>query len=160
MPRNTPRTPLISANGKGPSRLLPRWDAMRRELWLGNQLVQRFRVPAGAQEAILAAFEEEGWPPRIDDPLSPDGHLRQTRQDRLHDVVENLNGHQLEARIHFYRDGTGTGVCWELPTETPPRKRPANGRKGKGRRPKGGKRGFRSPPGRPWITPGKPRVPW
>lgn len=140
MPRKTLRPPPVSANGTPPPRLTPRWDATRRELWLGNELVKRFRVPAEMQECILAAFEEDGWPPRIDDPLPPDERLRQTPQDRLHDVVENLNGHQLEARIHFYRDGTGTGVCWELPAETPPRKRPATGKeKGKGRRPKRGK---------------------
>lgn len=139
MPRKPPRTPPVSANGTPPPRLTPRWDAAGCNLWLGNRLVKRFRVPAAMQECILAAFEEECWPPRIDDPLPPDGRLLQTRQDRLHDAVENLNGHQREARIHFYRDGTGTGVCWELPPETPPRKVPATGRKGKGRRPKGGK---------------------
>jgi hypothetical protein len=146
MPYRKARPTPVSANGTPPPRITPRWDTARRNLLLGNQLVKRFRVPAAMQECILAAFEEDGWPPRIDDPLSPDGRLRQTRQDRLHDVVEALNGHQLDARIHFYRDGTGQGVCWELPSAPPPRKRPATGKKGKGRRPKGGNEPFRPPP--------------
>jgi hypothetical protein len=49
----------------------PAWDPARRELRWGDRLVKRFAVPALLQEVILAAFEEDGWPPRIDDPLPP-----------------------------------------------------------------------------------------
>ena len=38
---------------------------------VGDRVVKQFRVPAGNQELILAAFEEMGWPPHIDDPLPP-----------------------------------------------------------------------------------------
>ena len=47
----------------------PTWDARRRELRIDGQLVKWFRVPAASQEAVLSAFEEESWPPYIDDPL-------------------------------------------------------------------------------------------
>ena len=52
----------------------PRWIAEARELWLGDRLVKRFRRSATAQEIVLAAFEEEGWPRHIDDPLLPPAH--------------------------------------------------------------------------------------
>src|SRR5262249_6229217 len=53
--------------GHGPS-ARPRWDAGARELTWQGGLVKRFQNPARCQELILAAFEEEGWPVRIDDP--------------------------------------------------------------------------------------------
>jgi hypothetical protein len=34
-------------------------------------VVKEFKLPAPNQETILTAFQEEGWPPRIDDPLPP-----------------------------------------------------------------------------------------
>jgi hypothetical protein len=59
---------------------------------------------------ILRVFEEEGWPPRIDDPLdrAPD----RDPQQRLHDAVRRLNGNQSRCRIRFSRDGTGQGILW------------------------------------------------
>ena len=47
------------------------WDPERRELHVAGLIVKRFKWPAVNQEAILTAFAEEGWPPRIDDPLPP-----------------------------------------------------------------------------------------
>ena len=49
----------------------PKWDRARQELRLGDAVVKQFKVPAANQERILAAFEEDGWPVRIDDPLPP-----------------------------------------------------------------------------------------
>jgi hypothetical protein len=90
----------------------PRWDAARRELRLGSQLVKAFRLPSPNQELILTAFDEEGWPPRIDDPLPPQPHILVKR--RLHDAIKNLNRNQRTPHIRFLGDGTGQGVCWRL----------------------------------------------
>jgi hypothetical protein len=90
----------------------PCWDAMRRELTWQGGLVKRFRTPAPCQETILAAFEEEQWPPRIDDPLK--GSPLQDPKQRLHDVVRCLNRNQVQRRIRFRRDGTGEGICWDV----------------------------------------------
>ena len=49
----------------------PTWDRDRQELRWGDEVVKQFKVPSPNQETILAAFEEEHWPSRIDDPLSP-----------------------------------------------------------------------------------------
>lgn len=95
--------------------LVPRWDAVRRELSVDGQMVKRFRQPAPNQEAVLTAFEEEGWPPRIYDPLSPQAGLDQKR--RLHETIKTLNRRRLARVIRFCGDGTGEGVFWELVTD-------------------------------------------
>ncbi len=93
-------------------KILPHWNALRRELIVGGQVVKRFRVPAPNQEAVLTAFEEEGWPQRVYDPLSPNGDT--DTKNRLHETIKALNGHRLARIIRFRGDGTGEGVCWEL----------------------------------------------
>jgi hypothetical protein len=64
------------------------------------------------QEAILMAFEEEHWPPRIDDPLPAHPDLLPKR--RLHDTIKGLNRKQKNCLIRFMGDGTGEGIRWEL----------------------------------------------
>ena len=95
----------------GPVPALPRWDGGRRQLWYAEALVKWYRVPAACQETILAAFQEDGWPPRIDDPLGQvngyDPH------ERLHEAVKGLNRGQVQPLLMFRRDGTGEGVAWE-----------------------------------------------
>jgi hypothetical protein len=100
----------LNGNDHSPALLLPRWDAERRQLWYGDQLVKWYRQPADSQQTILAAFEEEGWPPRIDDPL-PKVHGIMPR-DRLHDTLKRLNRDQLATLLLFRRDGSGEGVEW------------------------------------------------
>ena len=98
-------------NGEGTAPVLrPIWDGQRRELRVGGALVKHFKVPAANQQAILAAFEEEGWPPRVDDPLSP--HPEQDPKRRLHDTINSLNRNQRHPLLRFMGDGSGEGVCW------------------------------------------------
>jgi hypothetical protein len=105
--------------------LAPCWDAKRRELRLAKRLLKRFRVPAPNQETVLAAFQEEGWPNCIDDPLPPKGDL--SPQRRLHDTIKALNRkhRQKPPLIRFLGNGTGKSVVWELKivTRSPSRKR-------------------------------------
>lgn len=111
-------TPDPVSNGPGNGHLasslplLPSWDPQRRELRVGHLLVKRFRQPAGNQELILIAFEEEGWPWRIDDPL-PTLHGQDPRV-RLHDAIKCLNRNQVHRLLRFRGDGTGEGVTWEF----------------------------------------------
>ena len=88
------------------------WDAARRVLYVGKNVVKQYRVPSPTQEAVLNAFEEEGWPARIDDPLRPDPD--QDVKRHLHDTIRRLNRNRRAALIHFSGDGTGEGVLWEL----------------------------------------------
>jgi hypothetical protein len=90
----------------------PCWDRERRELRIGNAIVKRFPWPADNQEQVLNAFEEEGWPSRIDDPLIPNPRICQKR--RLHDTLKCLNRKQLIGAIKFRGDGTGQGVLLEI----------------------------------------------
>ena len=67
------------------------------------------------QEAILAAFQEDGWPARIDDPLPPVAETDPKR--RLSDTIKCLNRKQQNALVRFSGDGTGEGVLWDLVTQ-------------------------------------------
>jgi hypothetical protein len=93
---------------------VPRWDRDRRELLLGGRLVKRFRQRAPVQETILAAFEEEGWPPAVLDPLTPQPGL--DPKQRLHSAINALNRAQNSPGVRFRGDGTGQGICWQVRT--------------------------------------------
>ena len=107
-PVHAPHNPRRSLK----ERVLPHWDCERHELRVLSHVVKRFKSPALNQEIMLMVFEEEGWPPRIDDPLPPQPELDSKR--RLHDTIKCLNRHQLNHLIHFRGDGTGEGVVWEF----------------------------------------------
>jgi hypothetical protein len=105
------------ANDRPPSRVesaacLPSWDDQRRVLRVGERIVKKFRVPCSCQEAVLAAFEEEGWPPAIDDPLRP--HPERDAKRRLRDTIKGLNLCQVNSILCFRGDGSGTRILWEL----------------------------------------------
>jgi hypothetical protein len=97
--------------------LTPTWDSDRQQLRVGRVIVKEFKVPAANQEAILAAFQEEGWVPRIDDPLAP--QLNQDPKRRLHDTINSLNRNQKQALICFLGDGKGEGIRWEFASDPP-----------------------------------------
>jgi hypothetical protein len=68
---------------------------------------------------ILAVFEEEGWPRRIDDPLPP-GHGINPKV-RLHESIARLNRNQVNRTIRFGGDGYGRGVRWaQIPDDKSP----------------------------------------
>jgi hypothetical protein len=90
----------------------PRWDHQRRILSVGGRVVKQFRVPSPNQEAVLAAFQREGWPAYIGDPLPASGGPQ--GKIRLHDTIKCLNGRQEERLIRFRGNGTGLGVLWEM----------------------------------------------
>lgn len=89
----------------------PSWDVQRKELSLQGKLVKEYKVPSPNQVTILSAFEEDGWPLRIDDPLPRVAGMCPKR--RLHDAIINLNRNQKQASLRFMGDGTGEGVRWE-----------------------------------------------
>ena len=90
---------------------VPVWSQEVRELRLGDQILKCFRQPARNQEMILASFQEEGWPPHIDDPLPGGDNV--DSPERLHNAVKRLND-QVVHRIRFLSDGKGQGILWEL----------------------------------------------
>jgi len=90
---------------------VPCWDSVRRQLVFQSAIVKCFRWPAANQETVLAAFEEDRWPPRIDDPLPP--QPGQSTKRRLSDTIKCLNRHQSSHLLRFHGDGTGEGVLWQ-----------------------------------------------
>ena len=82
-----------------------------RELTLDDRVVKRFQEPAYIQDLILAAFQEEGWPPVIDDPLPPADGI--DAKERLSAAIERLNKNQKDAHMIFRGNGRGTGIRWE-----------------------------------------------
>lgn len=88
----------------------PRWDGEARQLWWEGYLLKEFRRPAVNQQLVLTALEEEGWPPRIDDPLPPTAGINP--KVRLHDTIKTLNRHHLYRHIRFGGDGRGRGIHW------------------------------------------------
>jgi hypothetical protein len=90
---------------------VPLWDREQRTLWWHGAVVKRFRQPAGNQVTLVTAFQEEGWPQRIDNPLGGRGNC--TGKERLHDTIKRLNQQKPERLLVFHADGTGEGVYWE-----------------------------------------------
>ncbi|MBV9121785.1 MAG: hypothetical protein JO112_00315 [Planctomycetes bacterium] len=91
---------------------MPHWDSARRELRLGKMVIKEFKQPAPSQEMILNAFQEEGWPSHIDDPLPPPPD--QDAKRHLHNTITNLNRHQKIPLLRFLGNGNGSGVRWEF----------------------------------------------
>lgn len=116
--RRTPSTGQINGfhetaatNGQAVSAIVV-WNPERRELTVNSDVVKRFRVPAPNQQLVLTAFQEEGWPERIDDPLPPAQGIQPKR--RLHATINCLNRNQKLHLIRFGGDGNGHGICWHL----------------------------------------------
>jgi hypothetical protein len=106
------QTPALpSPQPQVPSPQLPIWDRAHRELRYRGQIIKRYRVPAPNQELILAAFQEEGWPEFIDDPLPPVDE--QDPKHRLQVTIKSLNRSQLVSLIRFHGNGNGLQVHWE-----------------------------------------------
>jgi len=85
----------------------PRWNRATGELTFQGRVAKRIQNLAQAVNVvrILDAFEEEGWPERIDDPL-PGGRDAM----RLKQAIQSLN--RSSAGLRFLRDGTGEGIRW------------------------------------------------
>jgi hypothetical protein len=103
--------PSSHVNGAPTEARVPSWDRDRQELRLGGILVKQFKVPAPNQEIILSTFQDDGWPPRIDDPLPP--QQNQDSKRRLHDTINALNRNQKQPLLRFLGDGSGEGILWQ-----------------------------------------------
>lgn len=106
------RSEVAARGPMTPSRRAPTWDIQLRELRYEGKIVKRFRVAAQNQEMVLSAFEEDGWPAYIDDPLPPTGD--RLPQVRLQQTIQQLNRHQITPIIHFRGNGRGDGIMWAL----------------------------------------------
>ena len=90
----------------------PHWEINTQILFLGQVIVKEFHRPAVNQQTVLTVFEEEDWPPRIDDPLPRTNGC--DHRHRLHDTVRSLNHRRIKPILEFHSDGCGEGVCWKI----------------------------------------------
>jgi hypothetical protein len=90
----------------------PRWDRVTRELWFAGAVVLRFRRGARNQQRALDAFEEQGWPPAIGDPLPRQRRVK--ARERLRDTVRHLNARLEGEALHFRADAEGQAVFWSF----------------------------------------------
>jgi hypothetical protein len=96
--------------------ICPRWDPALRELWWGDRLVKRFRVPSPNQELVLTAWEEDRWPVHLPDPLPVKAGIN--AKCRLQDTIKRLNRHQVHRLLRFAGDGSGHRIRWERRVES------------------------------------------
>jgi hypothetical protein len=91
------------------SNLTPHWDREKSVLKLGDETIREIKRPKTAKNivAILDAFQEEGWPYKVDDPLpgGPNGV-------RLARAIRSLNDNLRQ--IKFHGDGSGEGISWDV----------------------------------------------
>jgi hypothetical protein len=90
----------------------PRWDRECRHLSLGDESLMQLSSRAKNLICILDTFQEDGWSPQIDDPLS--SIERGRSKIRLRGAIEKLNRSLFLPRIHFSGDGSGESICWNL----------------------------------------------
>ena len=90
----------------------PRWNRKTGELSLDGILVKRIEQPAANLRTILDAFEEDGWPPVVDDPLPPRPGL--DSHQRLRDAIRRLNLCQINRLLWFHSTNRGTAIRWEV----------------------------------------------
>ena len=112
--RDVSSTPADLSEMRIPSstQQIPTWDAERRQLLYAGRLIKEFRSNSPNQESVLVAFQEEGWPPRIYDPLPPQPDLEP--KERLRNTIKSLNRKQKTRLIRFMGDGTGEAILWDL----------------------------------------------
>ena len=101
------------------SAAVPHWDNEARELRYRGQVVRTVKRLDQAYNIvkILRAFEEAGWPPRIDDP-----HGRKSNDETRRRDMSSLNKRMLKPLLKFECDGTGTGFLWKKVAATKAKK--------------------------------------
>jgi hypothetical protein len=88
----------------------PQWDGFDRQLRYQGCCLLHFVRRAPNQEGLLAAFQEQDWVARIDDPLPKVKNVDPV--DRLYDTVKHLNERQRPRKLVFRLETDGRGVGW------------------------------------------------
>ena len=88
--------------GRHPDRDKPRWDALDRTLYLGDEDIRQFRRNAKKAMIIMDCFQESDWPAWIDCPIG----------SRLDRVLDNIN--KGLRQIEFHQQSGGDQICWRF----------------------------------------------
>lgn len=102
----------------GPPELPPRYYRPSRQLWYDGALLTKIQRPDSNQAKILLAFDEEGWPERVYDPLPPKGEIdpRKRLQDTLYALnrsIERKAKPGARCLVKFHVEEDGTAIRWE-----------------------------------------------
>lgn len=94
--------------GEAEAGAIPNWNRDTGELTVGGTLAKRIKNTGQAVNVvrILNAFQEDGWPVRIDDPL-----LNGRDPVRLRETIKSLNRNL--SLLRFSPNGTGESVVWK-----------------------------------------------
>ena len=88
--------------------LQPTWDKALSQLLFDDEVVRKVSPQAANLIKILDAFQEDGWPKKIDSPFSPCEDGKQKRRDAIRELNKKLR------KIRFESDGSGEGLLWKL----------------------------------------------
>ena len=105
-----PSLAALAAAAGGRASARPLWDRDRGVLWWAGVVVKRVRPDGANQRAVLDAFQAQGWPAFVADPLT---HCRGIRvKTRLRQTIRSLN-ERLAGPFRFRAGGPLRGVLWE-----------------------------------------------
>jgi hypothetical protein len=90
----------------------PRWDPRLLVLQVDDIAVKEFQAKARNQLVIVSAFDTQGWPRQIDNPLDSGGPAQ--RAQALADAVHGLNRNLRAKVIRFHTAEKGASVRYEL----------------------------------------------
>jgi hypothetical protein len=88
----------------------PHWQGSTATLFFMGCVVKRFDYPSRDAELLLAAFEEQSWPPFIDDPLPPE--RGRNSKTHLRNLIRNFNRRLDRPLLRLRGNAFGTGVGW------------------------------------------------
>ncbi|SRR5579884_4018611 len=94
----------------GKRRSVPRWCARAGTLSWRGTILRRVRIDAVYLRCLLDAFEQQGWPEWIANPLPHQPGM--SRKQRLRQTLENLNRGMHLPGIRFHADKGG--VRWQV----------------------------------------------
>ncbi len=103
---HSPRLRSITSNE-------PVWDHAEGDLWFRGQLVRHFRKAVSLQRTLLDAFQKQGSPESLPDPLLQAGERGVRFRCRLHDTVKYLNRGQMTPFLQFFLADGGHAVGWK-----------------------------------------------
>jgi hypothetical protein len=89
---------------------VPHWDARTDTLHCFDQRL-KVRFDAANLRVVLDAFEAQGWPRRIANPLRAGNGV--TAKRKLQQTVKSLSERLRGTGLRLRMDGEAMGVCWE-----------------------------------------------
>jgi hypothetical protein len=90
---------------------LPQWDKDAGELTRDGAVIRKVKPTAHNLRKILACFQEDTWPRRIDSPFSDDEAGKQALRETVRELNKKLT------QIQFVCDGSGAGIEWKPRSE-------------------------------------------